>query len=131
MDMNSKLCALCQSVITTTTPDELHDHHPDAKSLSKSAEAGCPLCTILADTFLHATGFKDSSVKFNDLLLFKYRLLKSFSADEEYRMYHFTSDGEFRRNIYAIPVHGMYLYHSIRSRILKMTFSRRRHITSA
>jgi hypothetical protein len=42
-DMSSKLCALCQTVISTT-PDELHDHHPDAKSLSKSAEAGCPLC---------------------------------------------------------------------------------------
>jgi hypothetical protein len=32
LDMNSKLCALCQAVIATTTPYELHNHHPDAKS---------------------------------------------------------------------------------------------------
>ena len=72
---NSKLCANCPS--TFNKFGEKIDHHPDAKSLLKSAEAGCPLCVVLAEGFQQLIVSKSLSAKFDDLVSFQYQLRKS------------------------------------------------------
>jgi hypothetical protein len=81
MDINSKLCNNCPSSLENF--DEKIDHHPDGKSLLKSAEAGCPLCAVLSDGFQQLIISKNSSVKFDELTSFKYQLRKSGLVGEE------------------------------------------------
>jgi hypothetical protein len=72
---NSKLCANCPSSFYTF--GEKIGHHPDAKSLLKSAEAGCPLYIVLADGFQQLIVSKSLSAKFDNLVSFQYQLRKS------------------------------------------------------
>lgn len=51
MDITSRLCSTCLSLISTSERGTVLDHHPSVKSLFKSAETGCPLCALLCDYY--------------------------------------------------------------------------------
>lgn len=82
MTDNSKLCKACQSVISTDdlkvsydsdvdsdvdSSPTIYPHHANGQDLRGSAQAGCPLCTILWDFFSgqeHFTKLKGASFVF-------------------------------------------------------------------
>jgi hypothetical protein len=51
MDVTSRLCYTCLSLISTSMRGTVLDHHPSVKSLLKSTKTGCPLCALLCDYY--------------------------------------------------------------------------------
>jgi len=86
MDVTSRLCSVCLSLISTSERDTVLDHHPSVKSLFKSAETGCPLCALLCDYYFD---FQDNEKlsprrpeRHLEFISLKYKAPKRYYYDE-------------------------------------------------
>jgi hypothetical protein len=72
MTDNERLCVCCQFVARTVESGQGYAHQPSLQNLHASAQAGCPLCAILWESFSNLKDFpglksndaKDISISF-------------------------------------------------------------------